>query len=129
LTIDLAAELRDSGGGRRSGSELEPTKVVSAREHLAAAGLADLVDLREGDALDTLAHDLPDSIDVMLLDGHKPRYSRVLDLVASRVHPGSCVVADNADAAPDYLARVRAPGGGFISVPFGEDIELSISVS
>jgi predicted O-methyltransferase YrrM len=127
-TIHLAAGLRDNGGGRLVGSELEPTKVAQARDHLAAAGLADLVDIREGDALDTLARDLPESVDVVLLDGHKPLYPRVLELVASRLHPGSCVVADNADASPEYLARVRAPNGAFVSVPFAADVELSLRV-
>ena len=127
-TLHLAAALRDNGGGTLIGSELEPTKAAHARANLAAAGLADLVDLREGDAIETLARDLPESIDVVLLDGHKPLYPRVLELVASRLHAGSCLVADNADASPDYLARVRAPGGDFLSVPFASDVELSIKV-
>jgi predicted O-methyltransferase YrrM len=125
-TIHRAAGLRDNGGGRLIGTDLEPTKVAGAREHLAAAGLADLVDIREGDALQTLARDLPDSIDVVLLDGHKPLYSRVLEFVAPRLHAGSCLVADNADASPDYLARVRAADGEYVSVPFAEDVELSV---
>jgi hypothetical protein len=37
-------------------------------------------------------------------------------------------VADNADYCPDYLARVRAPAGGYLSIPFGEDVELSMRV-
>jgi len=41
-------------------TEFQPTKVARARENLLAGGLADLIGLREGDALHTLAHDLPD---------------------------------------------------------------------
>ncbi|HEY2511205.1 MAG TPA: hypothetical protein VGI39_10125 [Polyangiaceae bacterium] len=45
----------DSGnantGGRLVGSELEPEKVAQARANLSAAGLGDLADVREGDAL------------------------------------------------------------------------------
>ena len=48
-TLHLAAALRDNGGGRLIGSELEAAKVVRAREHLVAGGLADLVEIREGD--------------------------------------------------------------------------------
>ena len=62
----------------------------------------------------------------MLLDGHKALYPRVLDLVAPRLRTGACLVADNADASPDYLARVRAPDGGYLSVPFADDVELSV---
>lgn len=50
----------------------------------------------------------------------------LLDLVESRLRPGALIVADNADHSPDYLARVRAPGSGYLSVPFGEDVELSM---
>ncbi|CAN5725375.1 O-methyltransferase [soil metagenome] len=126
-TIHLAAALRDNGGGKLVGSELEGSKVVQARANLDAAGLGDLVDLREGDALETLARDLPETIDVVLLDGHKALYPRIFDLVAPRLRAGSCIVADNADASPDYLARVRT-GGTYLSVPFADDVELSMVV-
>jgi predicted O-methyltransferase YrrM len=127
-TIHLAAALRDNGGGRLIGTELEANKVAQARANLNAAGLADLVDVREGDALETLARDLPETIDLVLLDGHKPLYPHVLDLVAPRLRAGACLVADNADASPDYLARVRAAGGAYLSVPFAEDVELSVKL-
>jgi predicted O-methyltransferase YrrM len=127
-TIHLAAALRDNGGGRLVGTELEPNKVAQARANLEAAGLADLVDVREGDALETLGRDLPETIDLVLLDGHKPLYPRVHDLVAPRLRVGACLVADNAAASPDYLARVRQEGGDYLSVPFGEDVELSVKL-
>ena len=126
-TLHLAAALRDNGdGGRVISSEFEPSKVVRAREHLAEGGLADLVEIREGDALKTLATDLPDSIDLVLLDGAKSLYGDILDLVESRLRPGALILADNANFSPEYLSRVRASGGGYLSVPFGEDVELSI---
>lgn len=127
-TIHLAAGLRDNGGGRVIGSELEPSKAERAHENLRAVGLDDLVDIRVGDALETLARDLPDTIDLVLLDGHKALYARILELLLPRLRPGACLVADNADACPDYLTRVRAPNSGFLSVPFAEDVELTIMV-
>jgi predicted O-methyltransferase YrrM len=127
-TLHLAAALRDNGGGKLVGSELEANKVAQARANLEAAGLADLVDVREGDALTTLGHDLPETIDLVLLDGHKPLYPRILDLVAPRLRTGACLVADNVDASPDYIARVRAVGGAYLSVPFAADVELSIKL-
>ena len=39
------------------------------------------------------------------------------------------IVADNADDSPDYLARVRSPEAGYMSTPFGEDVELSMRIS
>ncbi len=67
-TIYLAAALRDNGGGRLIGSELEQAKVARAREHVEAAGLADLVEVREGDALETL-QDVGGGVDLALIDG------------------------------------------------------------
>jgi predicted O-methyltransferase YrrM len=125
-TIHLVAALRDNGGGRLIGSELQPEKVERARANLTTAGLADLADIRQGDALQTLARDLPDTIDFVLLDGHKPLYVPILNLLEARLRPGALVVADNVDACPDYVARVRAPGGGYLSVPFATDVELSV---
>ena len=80
----------------------------------------------EGDALETLGVDLPETIDLLLLDGAKALYPEILGLLESRLRPGAFVVADNADFSPDYLARVRSPAGGYLSTPFAEDVELSM---
>ena len=125
-TIHMAAALRDNGGGRLIGSEFESNKVAKARGNLQAAGLLDLVDIREGDALETLSRELPESIDLVLLDGAKGLYSKVLTLLEGHLRPGALVVADNADYCPDYVARIREPTSGYISVPVGDDVEVSM---
>lgn len=125
-TLHLAAALRDNGGGRLITSEFEPSKVAQARANIDAGGLADLVEIREGDALQTLARDLPAGIDLVLLDGAKGLYPAILALVEPHLSPGALILADNADWSPDYLARVRAPAAGYLSVPFGSDVELSM---
>ncbi|MBB4257089.1 MULTISPECIES: O-methyltransferase [unclassified Bradyrhizobium] len=128
-TLHLAAGLRDNGGGHLITSEFEPSKAARARENLIAGGLIDLVEIREGDALKTLSADLPDAIDFVLLDGAKALYPDILDLLEGHLGPGAIIVADNADDSPDYLARVRAPGSGYMSTPFAEDVELSMRIS
>lgn len=125
-TLHLAAALRDNGGGKLVTCEFEPSKVARARENLAAGGVLDLVELREGDALKTLGQDLPEHIDLLLLDGAKSLYRDVLALVESRLRPGAFIVADNADYCPEYLDHVRSAGAGYMSVPFAEDVELSM---
>lgn len=125
-TLHLAAALRDNGGGRLITSELEPSKAARAQEHLTAGGLADLVEIRVGDALQTLSIDLPPGIDLVLLDGAKALYPEILGLLESRLKAGAFIVADNADQSPEYLARVRAPGAGYLSTPFSADVELSM---
>jgi predicted O-methyltransferase YrrM len=127
-TLHLAAAVKDNGGGRVIGSEFEPSKVTRARANMAAAGLADLVDIRAGDALETLARDLPESIDLVLLDGAKTLYAPVLSLLAPRLRKGALVVADNADMCPEYIEVVRDPGAGYVSVPVAEDVELTMKV-
>lgn len=127
-TLYLAAALRDNGGGVLITSEFEPSKVERARNNLTAGGLIDLVEIRQGDALKTLAVDLPEAIDLLLLDGAKGLYPEILGLVESRLRPGALIVADNADYSPEYLARVRSATGGYLSTPFAEDVELSMRI-
>jgi len=125
-TLHLAAGLRDNGGGRVITTEFEPSKAARAQENFAAGALADLIELREGDALQTLARDLPGQIDLVLLDGAKGLYLAVLTLLEGHLRPGALIVADNADRSPEYLHRVRSATGGYTSVPFAEDVELSM---
>ncbi|MEH1842120.1 MAG: class I SAM-dependent methyltransferase [Nostoc sp.] len=127
-TLHLAAALRDNGGGRLITSEFEPSKVARAKENLTVGGLVDLVEFREGDALLTLNVNLPETVDLLLLDGAKALYPEILDLVESRLRPGAFIVADNADHSPDYLERVRSPEQGYLSTPFGDDVELSMRI-
>lgn len=127
-TLHLAAALRDNGGGKLITTEFEPSKVARARSNLAEGGLVDLVEFREGDALLMLGTDLPAVIDMVLLDGAKGLYPDVLRLLESRLRPGALVIADNADYSPDYLAQVRAPVSGYLSTPFGDEVELSMRV-
>ena len=125
-TLHLAAALRDNGGGHLITCEFEPSKVERARENIAAGELTDLVEIRVGDALQTLRDNLPDAIDLVLLEGAKSLYPQILDLLESRLRPGALIVADNADDSPEYLARVRSPASGYLSTPFAGDVELSM---
>jgi predicted O-methyltransferase YrrM len=114
-TIHLAAALRDMGGGTLIGTELEPTKVGRARANLEAAGLADLVEIRQGDALETLAR-LDGDVDLVLLDGAFTLYLPVLKLLEPHLKTGALVLAENAfEQAGGYLAYVRDPANGYLS--------------
>jgi predicted O-methyltransferase YrrM len=126
-TLHLAAGLRDNGGGRLITTEFEPSKAARARAHFAQAGLGDLIELREGDALQSLAAALPEAIDLVLMDGAKPLYAAVLDLLEPRLGPGALLIADDADRSPAYMERVRS--ARYVSVPFAGDVEVSMRVS
>lgn len=125
-TLHLAAALRDNGGGRLITSEFEPGKLAIAKANLTEGGLAELVEFREGDALETLAVDLPETIDLVLLDGAKALYSDILDRLESRLRPGAILIADNADYCPEYLDRVGDIANGYMSMPFSDEVELTI---
>jgi predicted O-methyltransferase YrrM len=125
-TLFLAAALRDGGGGRLITSEFESSKVAKAKENLYAGRLMDLVEIREGDALRTLSVDLPDAIDLLLLDGSKALYCEILALTEKHLKPGALVVADDAAISPDYLERVRSSSGKYLSVEISGGVELSM---
>ena len=128
-TIYMAAALKDNGGGMLIGSEFEPGKVAQARENLHVAKLAEFVDIRDGDALETLGRDLPAAIDLVLLDGAKSLYPKVLELLEPRLRTGALILADNADMCPEYVAHVRKPNGGYLSIPIADDVELSMKLA
>ena len=127
-TLYLGAALRDNGGGRLITTEFEPSKIARARATFIEAGLSDLIEIRDGDAAETLSRDLPDTIDLVLMDGAKGLYPKVLSLLEPRLKAGALLVADNANWSPDYLARVRSPAQGYMSLAIGEDVELSMRV-
>jgi predicted O-methyltransferase YrrM len=119
--IHLACALRDGGGGQLIGTELEATKATAARESLDTAGLADLVDIRIGDALETLKDGIGGDVDMVHLDGAFSLYLPVLKLLEPHLKAGAIVIGENA-FEPDYLDYVRNPQNGFLSValPFDE---------
>ncbi|UYY57001.1 O-methyltransferase [Sphingomonas sp. S2-65] len=112
-TIYLAAALRDNGGGHLIGSEMEPTKVARARANLDAAGLADLVDIRTGDALETLQA-IGGEVDLLLVDGAFSLYLPVLKLVEPWLKPGAVILGENA-FEPEYQGYVRNAANGYVS--------------
>lgn len=116
-TLYLAAALRDMGGGQLIGTELEPSKAARARANLEAAGLADLVDIRVGDARETLL-DLGGEVDLVLLDGAFSLYLPVLKLLEPHLKTGTPILAENAfDYGNEYLTYVRDPANGYLSQP------------
>lgn len=128
-TIYLASALRDNGGGRIITTEFEPSKAAYARKNLTEAGLIDLVEIREGDALETLAHDLPEVVDLVLLDGAKALYADILQRVEGCLRPGSLVLADDARYCQEFVSQMRSDAKQYLSVPLAGDLEISMRLS
>ncbi len=128
-TIYLAAAIRDCGGGTLITTECHTRKAELALQNLADAGLADLVELRSGDALQTLAN-IAEPIDLVFLDGRNDLYLPILHLLEPRLSPSGLVVADLSANDPDllpYLEYVRDPAHAYfsITVPLDDGVELS----
>lgn len=117
-TIYLATALRDTGGGRLIGTDLVPSKVERARANVAAAGLSEFVELRVGDARETLESGVGGDIDMVLLDGAFTLYLDVLGLLEPHLKPGAIIIGENAlRQASGYIDYVRNPQNGYLSQP------------
>jgi predicted O-methyltransferase YrrM len=132
-TIYLAAAVRDNGGGRVITTEMEPGKVARARQNYAEAGVDGEIELRAGDALETL-RDLDGPVDMLFLDGWKEACLPVLKLLEPRLPRGACVLCD--DMKPfrrtlkPYVEHVRGNPGRYVSIelPLGDGLEFSVVV-
>lgn len=95
-TIFLARSL--PAGGRLLTLEAEPRHAEVARANLARAGLADIVEVREGPAADTLARlaaEDPPPFDLTFIDADKAGNADYLRWAVRLSRPGSLVVVDN----------------------------------
>jgi predicted O-methyltransferase YrrM len=127
--IHLASALRDNGVGRLITTEQSSEKARRAAEHFQQSGLSDLIEIRQGDAFETLR--CIDRIDMLLLDGWKPLYLPLLKQLEPALSPNCLVAADDVislstQLAP-YLDYVRDTANGYVSceIPLDDGIELS----
>jgi len=125
--------VRDNGGGLVIGTEMAEQKAIRAQENIDVAGLSKFVDVRIGDALETLK-DIQGPIDFFLNDGF-PRYAlAVLKMVAPHMRSGSVIITDNVGLLKadyrEYLEYLRNSNNGFQSVLMGlnEGTEFSVKL-
>ena len=132
-TIYLASAVRDNGRGIVIGSEFIESKAERARANILEAGLTDAVEIRVGDAMETLA-DPGGDIDLLLIDGAKDLYLPILKMLAPRLRQGGVVLADNVlspfikRTLAGYVAYMQDDRHGFVSVtvPFRDGFEYSV---
>lgn len=129
-TLYLAAAL---GPGEQPviTTEMETSKIELARANFEDAGLADKIDLRVGDAFDTLAG-LADGVALLFLDGWKGLYLPLLRTLEPLLVPGAIVVADDTLLLPDlcaeYVDYVRGTTRSYVSagLPIDDGLEVSV---
>jgi predicted O-methyltransferase YrrM len=128
--IHMAEALRDNGFGRLVTTEQSASKASRAAEHFKQAGLSNLVEIRQGDAFQTLSAIA--GVDLLLLDGWKQLYLPLLRQLEPAFSPGCLVIADDvismSDQLAPYLTYVRDVANGYVSceVPLDDGLELSI---
>src|SRR2546426_362598 len=90
-TLHMAEQL---GRGRIVTIERDVRRVVEAGEFLGRAGVADRVEIVDGDALHVI-DDLDGPFDLIFLDATKTEYQRYLDLAESKAAERAVLVVDN----------------------------------
>ena len=114
-------------------TEMELSKIDLARANFDEAGLGDRIDLRVGDAFDTLA-DLSEGVSLLFLDGWKGLYLPLLKALEPNFVSGAIVVADDTLLLPDlcaeYVDYVRSATDLYVSVglPIDDGLEVSVYV-
>ncbi len=117
-------------GGRVVSVEVDERKFEARRRNVDEAGLAEWVDLVEGDALELLPR-MEEAWDLVFLDAEKDDYERLFELVRPKLEPGALVVADNVTSHPDPLAeysraRQADPRLSSLTVPLDRGLELTV---
>jgi predicted O-methyltransferase YrrM len=95
-TIWLARAL--PSGGRLLSLELNSRHAAVARDNIARAGLADRVEIMEGQAQETLARLVSEKktpFDLVFIDADKPGYVDYLEWSLKLSRPGTLIIADN----------------------------------
>jgi len=90
-TLHMAQELR---GGRVVTLERDPERAAQARSYLGRGGVAERVEIVEGDALETLAG-LDGPFDVLFVDASKGEYARYIELAEPKLSERALMVVDN----------------------------------
>ena len=135
-TIYLATAVRDTvrergGEGIVIGTEIEPSKAEIAVTNIAEAGLSSFVEVRVGDARETLK-DAGGPVDFLLLDSWIPLVRPVIDVMAPQLRHGAMVLCDNVEMYEreysDYTSFIRDPKNGFRSVLLSHQGGLEISI-
>lgn len=128
-TIWLADAAR-AAGGRVTTLELRDYKSAYAHEMAVKAGLADHIDFRVGDAVESIEASTFE-IDFVLLDLWKDLYVPCLEAFYPKLSDGAIIVADNmlfpgGEPLQRYSHAVRAKAGiSSVLLPVGQGIEVS----
>lgn len=118
-------------GGRITTIEQNPSKVARAKKNFAEAGTADIIQIKEGNALDVLPL-IRSEFDFCLLDADKENLAAYFDLVLPRMRKNGIIAIDNMlypEKFRPMMEEVKrhiesCPGVGSATVPIGNGQEI-----
>ena len=90
-TLHMAEQLEN---GRVVTLERDPERAAQAREYLERGGVADRVEIVEGDALETLPG-AAGPFDLLFVDASKGEYARYIELAETKLSERALMVVDN----------------------------------
>jgi caffeoyl-CoA O-methyltransferase len=130
--------------GRVTTVEIDPQIAQEARSNIKEAGLSERIDVRLGDAVETVKM-LAGPYDLVFIDGDKHQYVQLVELSLPKVASGGLILADNVlwsgrivEKKPDDTTRAIIEFNQFISthpqletviVPMRDGISVSIKKS
>jgi predicted O-methyltransferase YrrM len=107
----IARELKVAGRGKLITIEVDPERAKEARASFAQAGLAEVVEVRVGDARQRVK-EIDGPVDFLFIDCNFSNYHPCFAGIEAKLAPGALVVADNvgvgASSMADYLEFIRS---------------------
>ena len=132
-TLWLASAARINGG-KVVAHDMNSERIAAARRNFDEAGLADWIEIVEGDARQTLPR-RAEPVDLLFIDiSEKSAYRVVFDLIYPRLVKGGLVVADNALSHPDELVDYitylqNHPDLASATIPTGRGLEVTVRLA
>ena len=141
-TIWFADAISKKVDGQIITIDQDKNKIKRAKRNFEDANVSDLIEIRNGDALEVVAdiNNLPnsaESFDFVFIDADKERYIQYFDAVLPLVKPGGLIGADNI-FFPErfqkftnlYVNHVRKkPNIRSVTIPIDNGEELSLKLS
>ena len=140
-TLWFAEAISTKGEAKIITIDQDEKKIARAQKNFEEAGVSNLIEIREGDAIDVLSKiqkekDAIESFDFIFIDADKERYIQYFDMIFPLVRTGGFIGADNilwperfAGLIRPYIEYVRKnPKIRSITIPIDNGEELSYKI-
>ncbi|MFC3576004.1 O-methyltransferase [Streptomyces yaanensis] len=129
--VALASALSENRQGRLVCCEPETARARAAAAAIEEARLGRYAEVRVGSP-ERVLPGVSSPVDLLLLGGEPESYLPLVTLLEPRMLPGAVIVAEGvrrfAKQCGQFLAHLRLPGSGYVSMPlpFGAGLELAV---